>query len=128
MKQKRIIFFSSDASDLYKADIFRVLALPDGYTIQFRYERQYVLEEFREKPEQLKSRQAVIFFLAGNDLSKLPAERKLRPYPIRSCKVKDAFLDKNTDKVILILELSDFVNCVIDPVTDMDKLPPNVFV
>jgi hypothetical protein len=128
MKQKRIIFFSSDASDLYKADIFRVLALPDGYTIQFRYERQYVLEEFREKPEQLKSRQAVIFFLAGNDLSKPAAERKLRPYPIRSCKVKDAFLDKNTDKVILILELSDFVNCVIDPVTDVHKLPPNVFV
>jgi hypothetical protein len=128
MKQKYIIFFSSDASDLYKADIFRVLALPDSYTIQFRYQRQYVLEEFRENPAQLKNRRAAIFFLAGNDLSKPSAERVIRRYPVRSCTVIDAFLDENTDQIILILQLGDFVNCVVDPVTDQDKLPPIAFV
>lgn len=128
MTKKCIILFSSDATDLYKADIFRVLALPKGYTIQFRYETKYVLEELRDKPEQLKSREAVIFFLAGNDLKKAPADRVLRRYPIRSCKVTDAFLDKNTKQLILILQLDDFVNCDIDPVTSERRIPPAAFV
>jgi hypothetical protein len=120
--------FCSDATDLFKADIFRVLALPKGYTIQFRYETKYVLEELRDKPEQLKGREAVIFFLAGNDLKKNPEDRVLRRYPIRSCKVTDSFLDKNTKQVILILQLDDFVNCDIDPVTSDRRLPPAAFV
>src|SRR5258708_6440682 len=128
MPQKNIILFSSDSSDLYKAGVFRVLALPKGYALQFRYARRWVLEEFRDNPERLKNRQAVIFFLAGNDLSKVPAERHLRLYPLRTCQVIDARLDENTDLIILILRLGDFVNCLVDPSTDSRKLPVTTFV
>jgi len=125
---KHITLFSSDATELYKADIFRVLALPSEHTIQFRYERQYVLEMFRENPSALIGREAVIFFLAGNDLQKKPEDRKLVPYPVRACTVRDSFLDKGTDQVILILDLREFVDCEIDSVTDRLRLPPHAFV
>ncbi len=37
-----IVFFSLDARDLYKADVYRALALPTGYALQFRYQRKYI--------------------------------------------------------------------------------------
>jgi hypothetical protein len=128
MDDKKIILFSSDATELYKADIFRVLALPIEYTIQFRYERKYVLEKFRDNPAQLINREAVAFFLAGNDLNTPVGERKLKPYPIRQCKIKNAFLDKGTDQIILILKLDQFADCEIDSVTEPSRLPPHIFV
>lgn len=106
MNDKTVILFSSDATDLYKGDIFRILALPEEYTIQFRYERKYVLENFRDNPTNLVNRKAIVFFLSGNDLKKAAEERKLIQHPIRCCTIREAFLDEGTDQIILILKLA----------------------
>ena len=42
MPSETIALFSSDARDLYKADVFRALALPAGYVLHFRYPQKYV--------------------------------------------------------------------------------------
>jgi len=124
----RVILFSSDATLLYKGDIFRVLALPEGHTIQFRYPKKYVAPSFRETPEQLVGKESVIFFLAGNDLSKPIEQRQLTSYPIRSCCVIEAFYDSNTQQIIMVLKLEKFVNCKVEDITDKAALPPTTFV
>jgi len=128
MNKKHILLFSSDATELYKADIFRVLALPNEHTIQFRYERKYVLDTLRDNPSALVGRDAVIFFLAGNVKTTEPKDRVLTRYPIRACKIKDAFHDKGTEQLILILELQGFTSCEIDADTDVHRLPLTAFV
>lgn len=128
MNTNHIILFSSDAKPLYKGDIFRVLALPDDYTIQFRYPVEYVEKNILRNPSGLVNRDAVIFFLAGNDLSKKAEERKLVPFPIRGCKIKEAFIDSVTSQLFLILELGKFLDCAIKKCTEAQMLPPQTFV
>jgi hypothetical protein len=125
---KRVLLFSSDARPLYKGDIFRALALPDDHTLQFRYPRKYVELEFRDKPNDLVGKEAVIFFLSGNDQATVSEERKLKPHPIRACTIQDAFPDQDTQQIMLILRLGEFVNCDIEDITDARKLPPHSFV
>lgn len=125
---KAILLFSSDAADLYKGDIFRTLALPENHTIQFRYRRQYVIEPYRDNPRDLINERAFVFFLTGNNLQTPPEHRRLVPHPIRACKILDSCRDKNTDEVILILQLGEFTKCEIDPITDPARQPPTYFV
>jgi hypothetical protein len=128
MSEKRVALFSSDATDLYRGDVFRVLALPEICTIQFRYPKKYVQKAFRDAPETLISRQATIFFVGGNDLKIAFNERKLVSIPVRSCVIKESLIDANSDQLLLILELGQFIECAVDNITNPADLPPQTFV
>ena len=114
MASEQILFFSSDATQLYQADIFRCLAAPDCFTIQFRYRETWVHPEIWRDPKKIRGHAGIVIFIAGND-QKLPIEeRTLGFYPIRFCTVKDAFFDHDTEQMIAILALGQFIDCKFD--------------
>jgi hypothetical protein len=110
----QILFFSSDATQLYQADIFRCLAAPDCFTIQFRYTKMRVQPEIWRDSKKIQGRPGIVIFVAGNDQKLQVEERKLQFYPIRFCTVKDAFFDPDTEQMIVILALGLFIDCKFD--------------
>lgn len=118
-----LVFLSSDSHPLYKADIFRCLALPDCYTIQFRYPRHLVLPEIASNPSAIIDAFGVIVFVDGNDQTVAPEARRLTFHPIRFCTVKDAVFDVHTRQLLVILQLHQFVNCNVS----VTEHPPRFF-
>ena len=59
---KKICAFSSDSRELYKADIYRALALPNDHVIHFRYKRKYVDDNLFEDLNSLRNKEVIIFF------------------------------------------------------------------
>ena len=113
---KQILLFSSDATQLYKADIFRCLAAPDCFTIQFRYAKKWVHPDIGRDPGKIRGQSGIVFFVAGNDQT-VPIEGlKLKGYSIRFCKIQDAFFDHDTEKIIVVLALGRFIECKIETV------------
>jgi hypothetical protein len=114
--ERTIALYSSDATVLYKADVFRTLALPKEYTIQFRYDKTHVSPELLKDIESLRNKPAIVIFLSGNDQSIAPEKRQLDRHVIRRCLIRDAFEDETTQLLILILELKDFLKCDLSPI------------
>jgi hypothetical protein len=106
-----IVFFSSDATALYRGDVFRCLALPEGHTIQFRYSTKWMHKELATDPRSVKGRFGLIVFVGGNNQSLQIYHRRLRFEPVRFCTVKDVVFDYDIQQVTLILELDQFVKC-----------------
>lgn len=128
MPRKTIALFSSDARELYKADIYRALALPSGYVLHFRYERLYIEPGLLARVFSLKGESATIFFVAGNNISIPPAERQVSLYSIREVTIKDIVNDLNIDSIHFYLELGDFVDATPHTATDHALLAPKTFV
>ena len=122
-----LVFFSSDARELYKADVYRALALPCGYVVHFRYQPKYLSDQLRANPSSLRGRVGVIAFAAGNrpDFGSEHAEMKL--VSIRQVTVLDVEEDETLGLVHFYLELSDF--CDVDLMESAAKsdLPPQAF-
>lgn len=110
-----IIFYSSDARPLYKADVFHCLALPDCYTIQFRYPREFVHPDIAANPGAIIGGFGIVVFVAGNDQTVAAEARILTFHSIRFCTVKDAAFDVHTRQLLVILQLHQFVNCEVAP-------------
>jgi hypothetical protein len=125
---KILLLYTSDATPLYKGDVFRVLALPDEYCIQFRYPYQFVPMEFTNKISDYAGHSAVVVFVAGNDLTKRVPNRNLTYVPVRECRIRQAFADPKTEQVILILELRRFVDLDFNKARRTDQSPPTKFV
>lgn len=124
MSEKIIAFFSSDAREKYKADIFRVLALPKKSIIHFRYQPEFIMQYLFDDLEKIKKQRGVIFFASGNDLSKNREERIINSYSIREVRIKDVVFDKNLNLYNIYLVLEDFIDSL--PITSVPKtsLPP----
>jgi len=111
----QICFFSSDARELYKSDVFRVLALPKEYVIQFRYQTKYIQDSLTSNLNQLVNKEALIFYVSGNDTTKPKEERELKYSCIRKVKIIDFYKDTKIDTVHFFLEMGDFYNGEIHP-------------
>jgi hypothetical protein len=127
-----LTFFSSDARPLYKADIFRVLALPGGYTIQFRYEKKWLADEVVQLVDRgkISDQKALIVFVVGNKNWKNQGDSKLRFLPLRTATVKDVFVEQQSTQFVFVLELDQFVEVTEDVLKSgkAELLPPNKFV
>ena len=123
-----IAFFSSDAREKYKGDIFRVLTLPQKYGIHFRYKREWIHPTVLSKLDFLINREGVIFYTKGNNQNLDKAKRKIVNYSIRNVVIKDIYLDKNLDLVNFYLELNDFKDCKPHENTAKELLPPYGFI
>lgn len=112
--RKIIALFSSDAHPLYKADVFRALALPTGYTLQFRYKKYYlnqdILTRLGTRTDSLVNQDGCIFFVSGNDQTVPKAERQLVSCSIREVKIIDVYDDPKTEQVLFLLGMGDFVD------------------
>ena len=138
------VFFSSDAMDLYKNDVFRCLSLPNGYCVRFRYLTKYLWnnlsfgessddddERHRKKVAYLKqkfntfrNKEALVCFVSGNHESDV--EASLEYHCIRRVIVQDYFYEDDLDEFNFILRLDEFENAEIPAAPE--PMPPTTWV
>jgi len=121
---KIICAFSSDRRDLYKADIYRVLALPKGHIIHFRYKKKYIDENLLDKMYELDGQKVAIFFTHGNEDNN---SKDLTHTSIRTATVKHYEFSEVTDVFHVYLQLDEFCNISIDSGNSNEKLPGTKF-
>lgn len=78
-----VYLLSGSSRYLYKNDIYRTLALPDGYVLGFRYRKKWVSEEILRDPDSLKGEKGLVVARrkTGFGLSDL--------FPLREVKIID---------------------------------------
>jgi len=125
--EKIFCAFSSDSRTLYKADIYRVLSLPKGNIVHFRYDIKYVMDCLCIDPKKLLGKKIAIFHTHGNDL--ISSIGELLNTPVRWATI--AHLEKSDDTKIfhLYLKLGDFCNVTINSSSssNSNNFPPNKF-
>ncbi len=119
-----ICAFSSDSRDLYKADIYRVLAMPVGHLIHFRYKKKYVSDVLLNEASSLGGKTLAIFFTRGNPLNSAPAI--CENISIRYATVVSASESAETDVFHVYMELGRFCDLTIVS-GEIDSQPPNKF-
>jgi hypothetical protein len=103
-----VAFYSSDARDLYKADVYRALALPKGYVLQFRYLKKYIHPDLLANLSNLRGQAGLIFFVSGNNPPVPPTgagngqgrQPALGIHPIRHVTIRDIKIDDNTESIL----------------------------
>lgn len=122
---KSICAFSSDSRTLYKADIYRVLALPNGHIVHFRYKKNYVGDNLLNNMDRQLDQRVVIFFTSGN--TNEGATNTLTNTSIRSATISQLEISSDTDVFHAYLKLGEFCNVTLDPCNLIEELPPNKF-
>ncbi|MFC2953136.1 hypothetical protein ACFOOP_14460 [Marinicaulis aureus] len=120
-----ICAFSSDARPLYKADIYRALALPKGYILHFRYQRKYIHQDVLDLGTKILGRKVAIFF--SRSLGANTATTSYENYSIRYATVTAFDESPETNVYHVYMKLDDFCNVVIRNTNQLDYLPPNKF-
>ena len=128
MTDKILALFSSDSRELYKADVYRVLALPPGYCLQLRYRRKHIDGAALAKINTLVGKQGIIFFVAGNDLSKPKHERTLTLTSLRAFEVVEILEDANIETFNFYVKLGKFADATPHPQTALNFRPTQAFV
>lgn len=118
-----ICAFSSDFRELYKADIYRALALPVGHVLHFRYKKKYVDENLISMDAALHGRKVVIFYTHGNK----DQTSKLTHIAIRTATIVDHEVSNETDVVHIYMKLERFCNFNVDSQNSAEKQPPVKF-
>jgi len=111
--------FSSDSRELYKANIYKALTVPNGFIIHFRYKFKYVDEEILDNISNYIGKDVIIFRSTGTP------EQSFRNISVRKAILINAKKSNETELFHVYLQLSDFCNVDIEPATD--KTPPNIF-
>lgn len=112
--QNKIVFFSSDARKVYKDDIYRVISLPEGYIIEFRYALKYISDNLKINLTDMANKEAIIFHSYNENKEFIS---------VRKAIIKEA--KKESDIVFFYLELKEFVNYDIEKYDNLDN---NIFV
>lgn len=120
--EKVLCAFSSNYRPLYIGDIYKVLSMPAGYIVHFRYKKKYIEPKILNEPKKYIGKETIIFF---TDTNKETNEAK--NYSVRSAKLKLFEYTEETELVHIYLELKKFVDVTIDPNTDISELPTNKF-
>lgn len=120
-----ICAFSSDSRELYKADIYRVLALPVGHIVHFRYKKKYVDDNILQSHEQLKHEKVAIFFTHGNDLS--AQDKSFQHFSIRWATIAHTEISNETDVFHVYMKLGNFCNVSIESGNSQEKQPGEKF-
>lgn len=80
--------------------------------------------ELVDAPHKAKDRFGLIVFVGGNDQQVPENQRNLTYHTVRFCTVREAFFDNDTEQLLVILELCQFVKCGFD----VAEGPPRFFV
>ncbi|WP_351124934.1 hypothetical protein [Shewanella sp. T24-MNA-CIBAN-0130] len=120
-----ICAFSSDSRELYKADIYRTVNLPDAHIVHFRYKRKYVEEAVLIAPEAQYGKEVLIFFTVGNSLDSV--SNCVENVPIRKAKIVNIQIDNDTDVCHIYMQLGKFWKARISESNDQNVMPTNKF-
>src|ERR1044071_9169948 len=96
------VCLSSAARPEYARDILRVLAMPAGAQLQFRYERSLIAAGIDQKletnPEELRGKECLICFIDQSDRAKEP-----EVIPCRLASLESARLHGTTSSLTFVL-------------------------
>jgi hypothetical protein len=126
------LFFSSDIYSLYKKDILSAISLPRNYCLHFRYLEDDVPDLIIKNLELLEEKEGIVVYVSGNNPEIDVKDRQISFLPIRTVRVKKAYLDKTTRLVHIFLELNNFIDCKKIPEQASQNsdlsLPPHKFI
>lgn len=120
---KEVCAFSSDSRRLYQADIYRVLAFPEGHVIHFRYKKKWVDDNLLLSNEKLMNRKVAIFYTHGNALESGTG----RHISVRWAEVCYTEISDETSVFHVYMKLKNFANVAIDSGNSIEKQPPTKF-
>jgi hypothetical protein len=121
------IFSSSDITALFKKDIIKVLSLPKGYCIHFRYSDWDLSDSITAQLPYVIGRAGVIVYAKDNNPDIPIDQRNVKYLPIRRVTVTHYRQDEQTKLHHFNLELGDFIICDITyPASH--SMPPFKFV
>lgn len=112
-----LLAYSSNSRDIYKADIYRALSLPNGYIMHFRYKGKYVQDSIL-KDENLE-KNVLIIFTESSSLSK-----STNNVAIRFASVTKTEYSEATEVFHLYMKLEDFCDIETHAIP-YDKKPPS---
>ncbi|HFK5463610.1 TPA: hypothetical protein ACGZ88_000093 [Morganella morganii] len=128
MTNKYIGAFSSDNREIYKADIYKVMSLPNDGVIHFRYKKKYVDNDILHmQPEKYKENKVIIYLTQGNTDATSSENENLTNISIREAEIVKCFYSTDTDVFHIYLKLSNFVDAKIIKSLSGDELPPYKF-
>ncbi|WP_338580405.1 hypothetical protein VXE06_16455 [Klebsiella oxytoca] len=107
-----IAAFSSDFREQYKADIFKVLSLPEGDVVHFRYKKKYVEPAIYQQRQSMVGRDVFIYFTQGN-VAQNDQDKKLKHTSIRRAKIVAFDWSEMTELYHVRMELGDYINANI---------------
>lgn len=107
-----IAAFSSDSREQYKADIFKVLSLPKGDVVHFRYKKKYVEPAIYQQKHSMIGRDVFIYFTQGN-VAQTDPDKKLIHTSIRRAKIVSLDWSEMTELYHVRMELGDYINAKI---------------
>ncbi|WP_299839913.1 hypothetical protein [uncultured Tenacibaculum sp.] len=110
-----ICSYSSDSRTLYKADIYKVLSMPKGFIIHFRYKLKYVEELISNDIKTFLNQDVIIFYTITKNVEK---ETNI---PIRKAKLVRVDISEDTGLFHAYMELEDFVNVELKEEKPTDK-------
>lgn len=116
--------FSSDARALYKADIYRVLALPNGSVVHFRYKKKYVDDKIANNPAIVLNQKILIFHTIGNST---PNSKNINHVPVRTGVITSSQYNSSTDIVHVYMRLDDFFFGQLCSSNSLQASPPKKF-
>lgn len=114
--------FSSDYRDLYKADIYKVLSMPDDFIIHLRYKFQYVEQNIIDNVSNYIGKEVIIFHSINNTTTSISQN-----ISVRKAILINAENSQDTGLFHAYLQLSSFCNIVIDPSNNSNFAPPLKF-
>ena len=107
-----------------RATCFAVSPCPRVIRFNFGTRTKWVESQIANAPHGVKDRFGLIVFVGGNN-QQVPAHQRIFTYePVRFCTVKEVFFDYDTQQLVTILELEQFVKCQFNA----REKPPNFFV
>lgn len=121
---KAICAFSSDSRSLYKADIYRVLSLPSGGIVHFRYKNKYVSDEIINSKTSLEDKRVAIFFTRTEISGLSPGTHE--NISIRWASVFSVEKSSETNVFHIYMKLGEFCNLSINA-AESEPGPPTKF-
>ncbi|MCK0190848.1 hypothetical protein [Arenibacter sp. F20364] len=107
-----ICSYSSDARTLYKADIYKVLSMPKGFIVHFRYKKKYVDDSIVTQLNDYIGKEVIIFYTLTKENKNIP---------IRKAKLVKVEINEETGLFHAYMELDKFTNLELEKEKPTDK-------
>lgn len=127
--EKALIFIGSNYRSLYVEDIYRVLALPKKFVIQYRYQLEHIDKHLLDDLESKKNTSGVIYYSydPNNEYQGTIENCTEKVFlPIRKVVIRSIEKNEEMGQINFYLELGDFIDSNLK-ISDSNTEQKNVF-
>lgn len=111
---RTLAVFSSDGREQYKSDIYKVLSLPEGDVVHFRYKKKYIDDSilYKNSVNMLEDEKVTIFFSQGNEIDHPKPLTELNNISVREAVILSFEWSPVTELFHVRFKLSGFSNVI----------------